>query len=344
MYRYPGTCGSYCSRKCARYWLLLPLAMVATALTRLLLALAALLLADAADNVLVRPWGENALRVQIAPSSWTLTDALPTAYLPGGPPGALSSGFGTPGFASALPSVADGPIKSGNIQAVQDVNGMLSFTRVSDSKVLFKETARTFSPRSSGAEAPPSSVTFDFSGTATKLYGMGQNRHQNNGAGLGLNVVGETYSFQSSIGEEGGPSNSLPWVLGADPSTGFQFGVLFNSPALGGAAHSNTNMTWSIIGDAGNQNPRQQFDFFDHDARCRCQARGETVPNDGEVCRCCGSCAKNAFPRVLALQESLLESGGPTYCRPWLSQPVDSCRCNSYRLVSLEDHGRLVLR
>ena len=33
-----------------------------------------------ADNVLVRPWGENALRVQIAPSSYQLTDvSLPCA-------------------------------------------------------------------------------------------------------------------------------------------------------------------------------------------------------------------------------------------------------------------------
>ena len=54
-------------------------------------------------------------------------------------------------------------------------------------------------------------------------------------AGLGLNVINNTYDFQSSIAEEGGPSNSLPWVLGANPSQGgFQFGILFNSPALGG--------------------------------------------------------------------------------------------------------------
>ena len=75
-------------------------------------------------------------------------------------------------------------------------------------------------------------------------------------------VAGHTYDFQKSIGYEGGPSNSLPWVLGADPTTGFQFGVLFNSPSLGGAVHTATNMTWSIAGDAGNQLLRQQFDFL----------------------------------------------------------------------------------
>ena len=29
-----------------------------------------------ADNIRVRPWGKNALRVQVAPSSWTLTGDL----------------------------------------------------------------------------------------------------------------------------------------------------------------------------------------------------------------------------------------------------------------------------
>ena len=33
-------------------------------------------------------------------------------------------------------------------------------------------------------------------------------RHQTNGPGLGLDVANQTYSFQSSIGEGGGPSNS----------------------------------------------------------------------------------------------------------------------------------------
>lgn len=229
-----------------------------------MLAALALLTAKqtAADNVLVRPWGENTLRVQVAPASYTLTDSLPTAYLPGGAPSTsldMGGGFGTEGFGSALPSIDAGPVTSGNIKATQDADGMLTFTRVSDSTLLFKESARTFSTPASGAD---SSVTFDFSSSATKLYGMGQNRQNQNGPGLGLNVAGQTYSFAKSIGYEGGPSNSLPWVLGADPTTGFQFGFLFNSPAMGGAVHTATNMTWSIIGDAGNQNLRQQFDFL----------------------------------------------------------------------------------
>ena len=169
-----------------------------------------------ADNVLARPWGENALRIQIAPSSWTLTDDLPTAYLPGAPGMQGHFSFG-PERPSGLSSGA--PVTSGNIRAEADSEGLLTITRVSDGKILLRESARAL-----GSESD-ASVSFDFSSSASKLYGMGQNRLKNNGAGLGLNVVNQTYSFQGSIGEEGGPSNSLPWVLGAQPQHGgFQFG------------------------------------------------------------------------------------------------------------------------
>jgi hypothetical protein len=214
----------------------------------------------ASDNVLVRPWGENTLRVQIAPTGWALSDELPTAYLPGGAPG-----FGSTGFGSALPQINAGPVTSGNIKAEMGASGLLTITRTSDWKVLFKETARTFNTKNASAD---SRVTFDFASSATKVYGMGQNRHQQNGAGLGLNVLGQTYSFQACMGEEGGPSNSLPWALGANPAGGgFVWGVLFNSPALGGVVYGRSNMTWSIIAEGspvgvGTQQLRKQFDFL----------------------------------------------------------------------------------
>jgi hypothetical protein len=118
------------------------------------------------------------------------------------------------------------------------------------SKVLFKESGRAFgtSTATSCMSGCGSSVTFDFASSATKVYGMGQNRQDQNGPGLGVNVLGNTYDFQKSIGYEGGPSNSLPWAMGADPAAGgFQWGLLFNSPALGGVTYGTGNMTWSIV-------------------------------------------------------------------------------------------------
>ena len=205
------------------------------------ISLPQLLTADPIDQVRIRAWGENALRIQIAPSNWTLTDDLPTAYLP------VTSHHQS--------SESGDPIVSGNIKGEIDVRGMLRVTRLHDSKVLFQETARSFN------RLQDSFVTFDFSSVATKLYGMGQNRHQNNGPGLRLNVINETYSFQSSISEEGGPSNSLPFTIASSGSC-FEFGVLFNSPTLGSAMFNATSMTWSIVGEAGNQFVRRQFDFL----------------------------------------------------------------------------------
>jgi len=52
---------------------------------------------------------------------------------------------------------------------------------------------------------------------------------------------------------------------GANPANGgYQWGVLFNSPSLGGVGFDGGNgtMAWSIIGDAGNQQLRRQFDFL----------------------------------------------------------------------------------
>jgi len=209
------------------------------------------------DNVLIRPWGDNAVRIQVAPSSWKLSDALPNAYLPAGTPSDGFFAYDVTGFGSG----ADAPVVSGNIRAEQGSDGLLTISRVSDSRVLLRELPRSFNMPGSGKD---SAVSFDFSTSASKMYGMGQNRHHNNGAGLGLNVINETYSFLHSIGQEGGPSNSLPWALGANPRDGgFQFGILFNSPALGGAAFTATSMTWSIAADVGDkQQLRQQFDFL----------------------------------------------------------------------------------
>lgn len=173
-------------------------------------------------------------------------DNIPSAIIPGSAP--FTSDF----------RAAGATVTSGNIEATQGADGTLTITRVSDGAVLLTETARSFASGQSGAV---SNVTFGFP-SSKKLYGMGQNRLQDNGGGLGLNVLGHTYSFQGSIGEEGGPSNSLPYVIGGSPSSGFAFGLLFNSPSLGGVSFTNTSMTWSIIADDGNQFLRRQFDFL----------------------------------------------------------------------------------
>jgi hypothetical protein len=53
--------------------------------------------------------------------------------------------------------------------------------------------------------------------------------------------------------------------MGANPQAGgFQFGILFNSPAMGGVVHTETTTTWMIAADDadGTQQLRSQFDFL----------------------------------------------------------------------------------
>eukprot|EP01052_Picozoa_sp_SAG31_P061526 SAG31_NODE_20598_length_570_cov_0.560510_1_plen_130_part_00 len=116
--------------------------------------------------------------------------------------------------------------------------GMLTISRKSDGQVLLTEMRRILNTTEG------SYVTFDFSQSASTLYGLGQNRVPATGQnGLPLNVSNQTYSVQSSIWEQGGASTSLPWVVGGHPNTGWQFGLLFNSPTLGGVVFNLTNMT-----------------------------------------------------------------------------------------------------
>eukprot|EP00463_Aulacantha_scolymantha_P003726 TRINITY_DN461_c0_g1_i2.p1 TRINITY_DN461_c0_g1~~TRINITY_DN461_c0_g1_i2.p1 ORF type:complete len:433 (-),score=81.46 TRINITY_DN461_c0_g1_i2:20-1318(-) len=76
----------------------------------------------------------------------------------------------------------------------------------------------------------------------------------------GVNVVGQSFDFD--VGSEGGPDNALPWIIAGNPVTGFQFGFLWNSPAMGGVHFSTTDMQWSMVQGDGKQFLRKQLDFF----------------------------------------------------------------------------------
>jgi len=90
---------------------------------------------------------------------------------------------------------------------------------------------------------------------------MGMNRHGYDNRGLDVRSWG-SFDFGSSLGMEGGPSNSLPWAIAADPHAGFQFGFLWNSPAMGGVQYTADTMEWTLTGGEGKQPLRQQFDFL----------------------------------------------------------------------------------
>ena len=58
----------------------------------------------------------------------------------------------------------------------------------------------------------------------------------------------QTFDFATTMGNEGGATNSAPYIVGASPKGGFAFGLLFNSPSFGGM---------SVAGADGQQGGRE---------------------------------------------------------------------------------------
>lgn len=186
-----------------------------------------------ADNVLIRPWGKNSFRVQIAVDGVKLRDDIPSAIIGESPSDFCSSGD---------------LIVNGNLKAEVGSDGMLTFTRVSDGAILLKESERS----------TPTSTTFDFSSCATKLYGMGQGRQGYTDSGI--NVVNQSFDF--GVGSEGGPDEQLPWIIAGNPASGFQFGFFWNNPSMGGVKFSSSDMQWTSVKGDGKQFHRKQLEFF----------------------------------------------------------------------------------
>ena len=248
------------------------------------MALAALLVAVAAPAATtVRPWGDNAIRVQFCAGacSDTLSGALgaappATAADDAAPAQQQALGSGSPSSAAPAQQQALGggsPVVSGNLKAALDGKGMLRFTRVDDGAALLAQTALSLSASGAGCAA-----AFDFSPSATTVFGMGQNRPAQADAAhrwmydtRSLDVRNQTFDFATTMGNEGGATNSAPYIVGASPKGGFAFGLLFNSPSFGGMNFTQKEVTcftaadstaWSTSADLTNVTIRRQLDFL----------------------------------------------------------------------------------
>jgi hypothetical protein len=201
---------------------------------------------SAGPTVSVRPWGENALRVMVCADE--CSDDLPGAL------DKVAPGDGELRGALAVAAVADtaavgatagaGPVTSGNLQATTTADGMLEFSRVDDGAVLLRQTAQVVPAAATGGSA-----AFDFSPSASTVFGMGQNRPAQDEwmyDTRSLDVRNQTFNFETIMGNEGGATNGAPFIIGGGDG-GFSFGLLFNSPALGGVSYGTGNMTWSIV-------------------------------------------------------------------------------------------------
>jgi alpha-D-xyloside xylohydrolase len=225
------------------------------------------------STIRVRAWGPQAIRVQICAD--VCDDSLPGALGEAPPPQPIGS--------EQLSSIGDDGTYSGNLRciaaAAEDAGAVPSVIchRISDNLLLLRATRITVPSAATGGSA-----TFTFKGSATSVFGMGQNRP--GAAPMGspggpfdtrsMDARNQSFDFRRAMSNEGGATNAAPFIIGgrsapaaaAAGSTGgdFTFGLLFNSPSYGGMDIGESNVTCYTAPDqSGGVAPiRKQLDFL----------------------------------------------------------------------------------
>lgn len=221
----------------------------------------------AEPTVVIRPWGANAIRVQICAGA--CDDALPGALGPSAPASVAQEAPQPDKERQQSEGRGSATTTSGNLACSRGSDGVLSFSRVDDGKLLLRSSGATVMP----AAATGGSICLNFSSSASVLYGMGQNRPAQDSPNQvvaeydtrSLDVRSQTFDFQQIMGNEGGATNAAPYVIGGGKAGGFAFGLLFNSPSFGGMNFTETEVTLFTARDAaggGNTTIRKQLDFL----------------------------------------------------------------------------------
>jgi alpha-D-xyloside xylohydrolase len=169
---------------------------------------------NAQQDLKIEQWGENAVRVRAVPSGGSFRDDLVSALVP------PTDGFAAAECGTVVLGAAGETVTSGNLQAIVGADGLLTFTRLSDNKVLLSEASvRGLTPTTTVPERE-GFYAFNISFHATegeRIYGLGQHK-----TGLLDNVGGK---FQLS------PMNTEILIPVAHSSLGYAF--LMNLPSFG---------------------------------------------------------------------------------------------------------------
>ena len=158
----------------------------------------------AEPTVVIRPWGANAIRVQICAGA--CDDALPGALGPSAPASVAQEAPQPDKKRQQSEGRGSSTTTSGNLACSRGSDGVLSFSRVDDGKLLLRSSGATVVP----AAATGGSICLDFSSSASVLYGMGQNRPAQDSPNQvvaeydtrSLDVRSQTFDFQQIMGKE----------------------------------------------------------------------------------------------------------------------------------------------
>jgi hypothetical protein len=203
--------------------------------------------------LLVEPWGRDSLRVRVAPGAGVPAD-LPSALLPKPPPQQPFS----PGFSV---SAGGGDTNYSNGNLLLTISGARhSFSRASDGQPLLALEALAFLPPMDARHVLPQ-LSATFAVGASTVFGLGMQRQAcYPEGGLQTAPLGRVFApgaalvFDLARGE-GGAANTLPWLMGATPGVGADWGMWLNVPAMGQAtfdatADANRTVTWALAAAA----------------------------------------------------------------------------------------------
>ena len=211
----------------------------------------------------IEPWGQDSFRVRIPlGGSGKVRDDIPGALIEPASSRTDKNSQGNSLCKSSQEFHLLGSTTNGNLKADVSSDGLLTFTRVSDSKVVLQETARTVKPSQEITELMFISQTFH-SSNSEMIFGFGE--HQNNH----LNQKGLQYDFEQCLeyGHSHGGEVCLPFIMGHTPASQTQsrkdeasvpcldYGILWNMPGFGNVSFDSNSTTWTAIAAA-------QLDFF----------------------------------------------------------------------------------
>lgn len=168
----------------------------------------------AAQDLKIEQFGRNAVRVRIVPTGQPFRDDLVSALIP------PMDGFSATAGCNTVDLTAAGQaVTSGNLQAAVGSDGLLTFTRLSDQRLLLAEAARSLAPTVTTPKRG-GFLSFNISFKAAegeRIYGLGQHKTGLlDNAGLQFNLA---------------PHNTEILIPVAHSSRGYAF--LMNLPSFG---------------------------------------------------------------------------------------------------------------
>ena len=185
-------------------------------------------LTRAVPVVQLDPWGDDSIRIRIAPTGSPIVNPPLMALESSTPPTPTSSSVVRAGALR---------LTNGNLQVdVDAVTGLVTAKRVNDGALLLRQIATAFGAAATGSRPGSVSVQITFAGTAGEaIYGLGEHRTGT------VNQMPYTQIFQNSqyYPDSHGSDVSIPYY-----SSSLGYGFLWNLPSYGYVNISEAEISW----------------------------------------------------------------------------------------------------